>query len=493
MRGSVHFSPLTWVLISCFVLMYTHTASAAEDPQGLVGRWEFDQGTGKDLSGHNNNAVLNGTQIMSLGQGRACVMLMPDTGPVTIPVQQDSALAISRGTLCFWLNVGWTHSNILSFDNGAVQLNVYRGDFQVRFTGELEFKYGSGILDYNWPKYDMREWAFYGHPQAAVHDSQWHHFAVAYDDQHKNIKGWRDGELISVVDLSQVNMEPLKREGLTAITTGKGFVGFMDDLRIYDRVLGDEDIQTLYSTAKSAFANRLDTNPTDRTYESYKYKKADHTLYQAWLQHRSVSDVSAKNLLRDIVAEGSNSTVQTAASELKRATKAMLGLASKINKGIASGPKVVIGTPETSAWIQTHAKTLGLDRLEDDGFVLKVITENTHRVLVIAGRIPAGCTFGTFDLIRRLQLGQNLQKLDVLENPKIPIRMIDHWSYFRGFVGDKWRGGGRDDSIYSWEELRTGDHKLIRDWVRLLASAGWNAICPSEVNWDYRDNFLDHL
>ncbi|NQV34394.1 MAG: right-handed parallel beta-helix repeat-containing protein, partial [Phycisphaeraceae bacterium] len=47
--------------------------------------------------------------------------------------------------------------------------------------------------------------------------------------------------------------------------------------------------------------------------------------------------------------------------------------------------------------------------------------------------------------------------------------------------------------IYSWEELRTGDHKLIRDWVRLLASAGWNAICPSEVNWDYRDNFLDHL
>lgn len=45
----------------------------------------------------------------------------------------------------------------------------------------------------------------------------------------------------------------------------------------------------------------------------------------------------------------------------------------------------------------------------------------------------------------------------------------------------------------SWEELRTGDTKLIRDWVRMMASAGWNAICPSEVNWHYTDNFLEHL
>jgi len=70
--------------------------------------------------------------------------------------------------------------------------------------------------------------------------------------------------------------------------------------------------------------------------------------------------------------------------------------------------------------------------------------------------------------------------------------MVDHWSYFRGCFGNKWRSGGRNDSIYSWE-LRTGDTKLIRDWVRMMASAGWNAICPSEVNWHYCNNFLEHL
>lgn len=219
---------------------------------GLVGRWEFDEGTGRDLSHNGADARLNGTKIYSLGNGRSCLELMPETGPVIIPVGKNSPLAISEGTICFWLNVGWTRTDFLSFNNGAVQLYVYRGDFQVRFKGENEFNYGSGILDYNWPKYDMREWAFYGHPDAAVHDSRWHHFAVSYDTGEECIKGWRDGELIAVVDLSEVDIEPLRREGLTHITIGEDFAGYMDDLRIYEKVLW-EPIFVTYITRQNQY------------------------------------------------------------------------------------------------------------------------------------------------------------------------------------------------------------------------------------------------
>ena len=489
----VLFSAIAVILTSFLTIVDSPAAFVAEKPEGLVGRWNFDDGTGKDLSGNGNDAVLNGTRIYPLGNGEACIELMPETGPVKIPASENSPLAISRGTICFWLNVGWTHSNILSYNNGAVKLNVYRGDFQVRFGGEDDFKYSSGILDYNWPKYDMREWAFYGHPRAAVHDSKWHHFAVAYDDQGKRIIGWRDGELISVVDLSEVDIEPLKHQGLTEITTGKGFVGYLDDLRIYNKVLADPDIRKIYNSSKSVFTGRVDTNPSDRTMKTYKYQKEDHTLYQAWLQYNPVSNSSAENLLKNIVAEGANSTVKIAVNELSSAVESMLGFNPSISTTARTGNKVIIGTSKTSNWIREHTKELGLNRIKEDGFILKTIKDGKSKTLVIAGRIPAGCIFGTFDLIRRLQLGQDPQNLDVLENPQISIRMVDHWSYFRGFLGDKWRGGGRDDSIYSWEELRTGDTKLIRDWVRMMSSAGWNAICPSEVNWDYRDNFLDHL
>jgi alpha-glucuronidase/polygalacturonase len=193
------------------------------------------------------------------------------------------------------------------------------------------------------------------------------------------------------------------------------------------------------------------------------------------------------------VAEGKNSTVRTAASELREAVEAMFDFKPSVETKYVSGAKVVLGTAETSSWIRKHADELGLDRIKEDGFLIKAVKDEDETILVVAADVPAGVVFGAFDLIRRIQLGRDLRMLDVLENPQIPIRMVDHWAYFRGFLHDAWRGGGRDDSIYSWEELRTGDTKLIRDWVRMMASAGWNAICPSEVNWDYRDNFLDHL
>ncbi len=190
-----------------FLLGAINELGRANDvPTSLVGRWDLDDGAGKDFSNHGNDAVLEGTRIYALGDGRACLELMPDTGPVCIPTSEDSPLAISRGTISLWLNVGWTHTTFLKYDNGAVELNVYRGHFQARFTGEDDFRYWDQILDYDWPKYDMREWAFYPHPRAAVGDSEWHHFVVAYDDQNRRISGWRDGELISVVDLSTVEI-----------------------------------------------------------------------------------------------------------------------------------------------------------------------------------------------------------------------------------------------------------------------------------------------
>ena len=466
--------------------------AAVEEPAGLVGRWTFDDGTGKDLSGNGNDAVLGGGKVYSLGKGRACIQFTGEEEPMHIPASADSALAISRGTICFWLNAGWDRTTILEYDNNAVVLNDYRGDFQVRFHGEGDFQYASGILDYDWPKYDMREWAFYGHPKAAIGDSQWHLFAVAYDDKAKTITGWRDGELISVVDLSTVGMESLKREGLSQIATGDGFRGFIDDLRIYSNALDYADIRKIYDSTKAVYAGRFDTIPHDKKVDTYKYRKEDHTLYQAWLQYNPAK-VNGQDLLKCIVAEGKNSTVKTAAAELTSAAEFMFDFKPSVTTKPASGAKVVLGTAETSKWIRNHANELGLDRIKEDGFVIKVLADGDDTTLVVAGKVPAGVIFGTFDLIRRIQLGQDLSKLDVLENPQIPIRMIDHWSYFRGFPHDAWRGGGRNDSIYSWEELRTGDTKLIRDWVRMMASAGWNAICPSEVNWHYIDNFLEHL
>ncbi len=478
-------------VIAALVLASEFSSVTAGEIGGLVGHWDFNDGTGTDLSGNGNHAVLGGAKIYSLGEGRACIETMPKTEPMRIPVPENSPLALSRGTICFWLNTISDRANILRYNNDAIELNTYRGCFQVRFRGEKDFEYWEGILDYDWPKYDMREWAFYPHVKASIGDSEWHLFAVAYDDEAKQIVGWRDGEQIATIDLSTVDIEPLRREGLTDIHTGERFVGFLDDLRIYEKPLTDAEIRQIYDESKAIYAGRRDTNPTERRQNTYKYQEVDRTLYKAWLQFNPLdTEQRSQDLFRTIVAEGANSTVQTAAAELAQAAESMFAFKPSVSETVtATGPKVILGTVETSNWIRDRAEDLQLDRIEGDGFVIKAM----EGMVVVAGGIPAGVAFGTFDLIRRIQIGQDPLALDVLENPQVPIRMVAHWSYFRGLFGDRWRGGGRDDSIFSWEELRTGDTKRIRDWVRMLASCGWNALCPSEINWHYRNNFLDHL
>ena len=484
------------VLIAVFVVVALVLKTSelnnvvAGEPDGLIGRWDFDDGTGRDLSGNNNHALLDETKIYSLGEGHACIETMSKTEPMRIPVPENSPLAMSRGTICFWLNTISDRSNILRYNNNAVELNTYRGCFQVRFQGEKDFEYWEGILDYDWPKYDMREWAFYPSVKASIGDSEWHLFAVAYDEKAKQIVGWRDGEQIATIDLSKVNMEPLRREGLTEIRTGEGFVGYLDDLRIYDRPLTDTEIKQIYDATKHIYAGRLDTNPTDKEQNIYRYQEVDQPLYKAWLQCNPPTKQDNQELFRNIVVESENSTVQTAGTELAQAAESMFGFKPAVSEtATVAGPKVILGTAETSSWIRNHAEDLQLERIEDDGFVIKAM----EGAIVIAGRIPAGVIFGVFDLIRRIQIGQDPIELDTIENAKVPIRMVAHWSYFRGLFGDRWRAGGRDSSIFSWEELRTGDTQLIRDWVRMLASCGWNALCPSEINWHYRNNFLEHL
>ena len=488
----MEYQSLIIVFVVVGLMLASELSSAmAADPEGLVGRWDFDDGTGTDLSGNGNHAVLGGTRIYSLGEGHACIETMSKTEPMRIPVPENSPLAMSSGTICFWLNTISDRSNILRYNNDGLELNTYRGCFQVRFRGEKDFEYWEGILDYDWPKYDMREWAFYPHLKASIGDSEWHLFAVAYDDKAKQIVGWRDGDQIATIDLSGVDTEPLRQEGLTEIHTGERFVGYLDDLRIYNKPLTDAEITQIYNETKAIYAGRRDTNPTENKQNIYKYQEIDDTLYKAWLQFNPpATNQHNTDLFRNIVAEGSNSTVETAGSELVQAAESMFNFNPSISEtATVAGPKIILGTAETSNWIRDRADNLQLDQIEADGFIIKAIED----AVVVAAKVPAGVIFGVFDLIRRVQIGQDPLALDVLENPQVPIRMVAHWSYFRGLFGDRWRGGGRDSSIFSWEELRTGDTKRIRDWVRMLASCGWNALCPSEINWHYRNNFLAHL
>ena len=60
-------------VITALVLASELSSVTAGEIGGLVGHWNFDDGTGTDRSGNGNHAALGGAKIYPLGEGRACI------------------------------------------------------------------------------------------------------------------------------------------------------------------------------------------------------------------------------------------------------------------------------------------------------------------------------------------------------------------------------------------------------------------------------------
>jgi alpha-glucuronidase len=479
-----------------------------------VAAWSFDNMSTMDRTGHFRLQIRNDT-FYPMGDNRYAIRIDARRDPpVRIAVQNESALAVQRGTFSFWINYSWDgqQPSIIRYDNQSVDIQFYRRHLTPRFRGD-NFEFGANNIDENWPKYILREAAFYPHDKAVAREGEWHHFAITYDYETKSITGYRDGEEIHHIDLSDLapdrSMEPLnignRGERLSEIIIGDGFSGFIGEVRIYDVVLSDREIARLYEDTRVAYEGRtdfIDARPSD----IYDFTERDSTLYNAWLQYKRFNyiDEGYTSVIQRLVIDSDNKTVQTAGQELQYAVDKMWGRKVSVITRVEGDGNIILGTPETSPAVQKlmEAGTVNLDAIQHDGYIIKSVRLGEMSATIIAAREPGGVIHGTFDFIGKIALRRELRNLDILNNPHSKVRMVNHWDIFRGLTGDKWLGiksdpynteGNRRYSIFNWEDLKSGKTKTIRDWARLLSSAGWNAIAPTEINWEYRNNFLEHL
>lgn len=494
---------LLFVLYLGLLIVSSNAFAQKKNESHLVGRWDFINGSNSDLSGNGHDAVLQKSEVYGMGGGNYCARFLPKSQPMRIPADSGSPLAIKSGTISFWVNSATVENyNLVDYDNGAFTLRSYRGYLQPRFTGEKSFKFSGTVLNDQWYKHLMREDAFYPHAKALIEENRWHHFAVSYDFLNKRFTGWRDGELITVIDLSGTDVEALKTDGLKEIVVGEDFVGFIDDIRIYDSILGNDDVRDIYESKKGDYNSRKDRIEPDSKMIVYNYNQSDKDLYNAWLGYSKIENYSYGAQLKNIILQSENSTIVNAAKELQSAVREILGLSIPVNSENPGSGNILLGTPQESELIKEMSGKLELDRIENDGFVIRTVTHKGIPYLVVAAKEPAGVIFGTFELIRKIELNENIAALDLLSNPKVKIRIVGHWAWFRGVESDDWNGkkinpfnweSNRYNSIYSWEDLKSGNTKMIKDWARLMASAGWNAICPTEINWQEQNNFLNHM
>ncbi|MDO3410126.1 alpha-glucuronidase [Saccharibacillus sp. CPCC 101409] len=206
--------------------------------------------------------------------------------------------------------------------------------------------------------------------------------------------------------------------------------------------------------------------------------------YQGWLpDERRIEDeanaAAWRPLLGRVRAEG-NFSEGPGASALHEWTEGVLALAGiRAELTTSAGPSVLVaGSIESAASDADELKALPL---AEEAYAIRSGGRGGERYLILRGGSERGLLQAVFHLLRLLGSGaspESLDGLDLTESPRNALRMIDQWDNMDGSVERGYSGG----SILYRDNRVLPESERIRDYARLLASVGINAISVNNVN-----------
>jgi alpha-glucuronidase len=225
----------------------------------------------------------------------------------------------------------------------------------------------------------------------------------------------------------------------------------------------------------------------------------DEDGHELWLRYRRPrSEDRAKEYstaLTSTAVVGKGAILDNAEGELHRALKAITGSAPKSVKPEkasillahmeGTGAKATKGTGGASAQEVTETVTALkedadplLRKAGAEGYALleRSLDDDTTQYVVVS-TTQRGVLYGAFALLRTLQLEKPLRGLSVVDTPKIPMRMLNHWDNWDGSIERGYAG----NSIFAWDQLPDVPDRVV-DYARAMSSIGINAAVVNNVN-----------
>ena len=91
---------------------------------------------------------------------------------------------------------------------------------------------------------------------AEAEDDEWHHVAVVVDEAelpnlHDHVTLYMDGTVQEIHDIGLLDLWPLLTGSDLDVRIGRGFTGLLDDVRIYDRPLSEDEVRALAGVQES--------------------------------------------------------------------------------------------------------------------------------------------------------------------------------------------------------------------------------------------------
>ncbi|MBU3175683.1 alpha-glucuronidase [Clostridium estertheticum] len=196
--------------------------------------------------------------------------------------------------------------------------------------------------------------------------------------------------------------------------------------------------------------------------------KESSSLYNCWLNYDKEVTLSdeIKEILKTIQLNEEGIIINTAVKELSIVIKKLIG----------KEPKIIKDTMLSHIYLgKLKDKTI---KLVPGGFSIKKSTLNQKNIIEILGKDENGILNGVFSFIRAIYTGSNINEINIVDNPRNMVRMINHWDNMSGDIERGYAG----KSIFFKDNHIVENKSRIRDYARLMASVAINGIVINNVN-----------
>lgn len=202
--------------------------------------------------------------------------------------------------------------------------------------------------------------------------------------------------------------------------------------------------------------------------------------YRLWLKYDRIGDQALREgyirSIQFISVDRQDEVSQAAARELQAGLSGMLGVPVPIVRlppAGRTGIRLTIMAPNDPG------------TASGEGYVLSVQSRN----LVISARQDAGLLYGSFALLRHMQMRLPLETAPHASAPKVNLRMLNHWDNPEGTIERGYAGA----SLWKWYDLPEHVDPRYHDYAKANASIGINATVVNNVNASARFLTAEYL
>jgi Leucine-rich repeat (LRR) protein len=256
-----------------FVLPDLSQSNSGDMNAGLIAYYPLD-GNADDFSVYSNNGIINGSVPFSQGAIGSCAYFNGEySNYIRIPHQTwlnfSNAFSIS-----LWINAESESRTVLAKGRDIYshyRIDSYGKSFSVNYTDD----------------YSDRVSVYCDTAQFNLHT--WYHVVCIADNNTSSLKYYLNGQRVKQVDLEKdfnitttydlvIGRHDTSNDGGSAWPYP--FNGYVDDIRIYNRALSDNDVQGIYQNWSGNATNQVPLYYNISIWEPFKYQSGRKLIYR---------------------------------------------------------------------------------------------------------------------------------------------------------------------------------------------------------------------